>query len=123
MGILRKKTKRNARDKKPLTTEWRAPLRGYQRLDIADERISEPEHTAVKSLETDKQRTQTEKTEHPKTVGQLLKYSMWEMGISKGETKKRTEEIYEIIIIIENFPKLTSDTKPHRSKKLLKNRG
>ena len=33
-------------------------------------------------------------------------------GNIQRRTKKRTEEIYEIIIIIENFPKLTSDTKP-----------
>lgn len=40
------------------------------------------------------------------------------IGISKGENRgKKAEEIFEDAIV-ENFPKLMTDTKPHNHKKL-----
>ena len=35
------------------------------------------------------------------------------MGLSEEEREKGTEEIFEAIIMTENFPRLMSDTKLH----------
>lgn len=49
--------------------------------------------------------------EYPRTVGQLKQVVIYVMGISEVEEREKNTIIFEIIIT-DNFPKLSSNTKP-----------
>lgn len=83
------------------------------RLDMLKERFSQLQDTLIESSKKLKYKENKDKPpnspKYPKTVGQHT------CNRTTRRRKKKREEIFEIIIT-ENFPKLTLDTKPQIQK-------